>query len=62
MGACRVLPPCCGRVARNRKITKAIFIANQTRMTEMARCATTRPRDEVDVNAKARVRFPGEQG
>src|SRR3954469_614018 len=56
MGACPVLPPCCGRVARKRKTTKAILIANQTRMTEMARCATARPRDEVGVNASALVR------
>jgi hypothetical protein len=49
-------------VARKRKTTKAILIANQTRMTEMAKCAMARPRDEVDVNARALVRFPGEQG
>jgi hypothetical protein len=62
MEACRVLPPCCGRAARKRKTTKAILIANQTRMTEMAGCATARPRDEVEVNAGALVWFPGEKG
>jgi hypothetical protein len=49
-------------VARKRKTTKAILIANQTKMTEIARWATARPRDEVEVNASALVRFPGEPG
>lgn len=62
MEACRVLPPCCGRVARKRKTTKAILIANQTKMTEMAICATARPRDEVELKRERAGSVPWPTG